>query len=268
MVAGALVLAACRTPGEGLQQDSVVTDSGASSNTSAGTPNATASATTGGTSGGTDAVASSDGASVGTSAGDPTGGATATTDSVGGTSSGSGGGATSAATTEANTTSQTSGTTGGTNASNLIDNGDFETDSATCEIDENDWFTEGAFNWSGVDDTICSYCIVLDPDQSGQLNWSGNAGTPPTLEGGQSYRFSFDVYSNEGATPTLTAKVGQPVDPYAAFLEEVVSVPSSSATQSYTFTMDNTDQAGIAFFVSVGSEWGKICFDNIAIEPL
>lgn len=269
MVSGAFVVAACRTPGAGFEEAGDGTNGTSTVNPSA-TPTNT-SATIGSATDGAEATATSDGTAMGTSAGDSTGGAAATNDvSVTNTvsSSDGSGGATTGETNETNSTSDTSGTSGGTPGSNLIDNGDFQTDSATCEADDSDWFTEGTLNWSGADDVVCGYCIVLESDQSGQLNWSGNAGTPPTLEGGQSYSFSFDVFSNEGAAPSLTAKVGQPVEPYDAYLEQEVSVPASSETQSFTFSMTNTDQVGVAFFVSVGSEWGKICFDNISIEPL
>jgi hypothetical protein len=159
----------------------------------------------------------------------------------------------------------TEGTSGGMNTSNLVDNPDFQTDSASCEVDASDWATEGTLNFAGVDDVVCAFCIVLDPNQSGQLNWSGNSGVPPTLDADTTYSFSFDVWSDEGTAPSLTAKVGQPVDPYAAFLEESVTVPGSSATQSFTFSMGASDQAGIAFIVSAGEEWGKLCIDNVSI---
>jgi hypothetical protein len=48
-------------------------------------------------------------------------------------------------------------------------------------------------------------------------------------------------------------------------VEEEVDVSSSSNTASFTFTLDSEEQAGIAFFVSVGSDWGKICVDDVSI---
>jgi hypothetical protein len=268
---GAFASTACQTPGEDFQESPTTSSGGATSNLAVSSTSSTvSSATTGSDSGGADATSDTtstvDGAAeTSTTEGSATSDSTdgSATESSASTESSSSGGA--ASTDSAATTG---GGGGGGNGSNLIVNGDFSTAENPCTTDDSDWFTEGTLNWSGADEATCGYCVVLDPGQSGQLNWSGNSGAPPTLDGGTSYRFAFDVWSPEGeAIPTVSAKVGQPVDPYTGFLEEDISVSNSQATQSFNFTMTSSDQAGIAFFLSVGDAWGKVCFDNIVIEP-
>jgi hypothetical protein len=251
-----LVSTACQTPGEDFQETPAGGTGGSASNLTA---TATTNPVTGSDAGGTNAAATSDATStVNGASATSTEGASASTDSGSSTDGASSGGA--------GSTDSTTTTDGGGSGSNLIQNGDFSSSEAPCAIDESDWLAEGTLNWSGADEETCSYCVVLDPDQSGQLNWSGNAGTPPTLDPGN-YRFAFDVWSPEGEMiPSVSAKVGQPVDPYMGFVEEEVNVTSSQATQSFNFTMANADQAGIAFFFSVGGAWGKVCFDNVVIE--
>jgi hypothetical protein len=268
---GVLANTACQTPGEDYQESAAAGTGGAASNLAgASTSNAASSATTGSDGGGTNGAtdtSSVDGApqtnsTEGSASGDTTDGSASTDDGTSTGGSGSGG----AANTDSGET--TDGGGGGGNGSNLIVNGDFSSSEDPCVVDDSDWFTEGTLNWSGADEATCSYCVVLDPGQSGQLNWSGNSGTPPTLDAGTTYRFALDVWSPEGeALPTVSAKVGQPVDPYTGFLEEGIQVSNSQTTQSFTFTMDNSDQVGIALFLSAEGAWGKVCFDNIVIEP-
>lgn len=266
---GTLASVACRTPGEGWQESTAL-DSGGASNAAAASTNAgnTMSAAT--SVGGAQATGSSDAtSSVDGSSSTADSSATTTTDD---STSDDGSTATTSSTTSSGgaSSTETSSTDGssGDNGSNLIDNGDFSTSDDACMVDESDWSTEGNINnFTGVDEVTCGYCIVMEADDSGQLNWSGNSGVPPTLDAATTYRFAFDVWSPEGeTTPTLSAKVGQPVEPYDGFLEEDVSVTNSQTTASFTFTMDTSDAVGIAFFVGSPGAWSKICFDNIVIE--
>jgi hypothetical protein len=202
-----------------------------------------------------------------------TSGGDTTTDTVGGsggsggsTSSTSDGGATSDTTettgdatseTGSDSTSDTTGTTGnggtgGVDPDSLINNGDFADG-------EEGWEIEGD---ASVDASSGEYCMTLNNAGTVYLDWPTEF-DPARVASGVTYLFSYIVYYS-GEAPTVSVKIGQPVEPYNAFAEGEIDVSTSPEEFMHTFTMDADDQAGLRFTVD-GPSGTEVCFDNVAL---
>lgn len=214
------------------------TDTSTSSGDSGGT-GGTGGATTsnGGTTSDTDTDSDSDSDSTSDTTSDTTGG-----------TGGSGG-----SDTSSDTTSTTSnGGTGGVPENSLIENGDFADG-------ETGWELEGD---ASVDVSSGAYCMTLNNDGTLHLDWPTGF-DPASLEGGLSYVFSYVVYYT-GEEPTVSVKLGQPVDPYNAFAEGPVEASTSPQKFTQMFDIDANDQAGIRFSIDAGAGT-EVCVDNVAL---
>lgn len=253
---------ACQTPGEDWVDPAgaLGTSAGTTANgnlTADGTPSTTGTATV--TSGGdttTDSATSGGGSSS-------TGDGGASSDSTSDTSSDSTSDATSDSTTNASggstsdSTSDTSSTTGmggtgGVPEGSLIDNGDFSEG-------ERGWEIEGDAN---VDVSGGEYCMTLNNAGTVYLDWPTEF-EPASLQSGTSYVFSYVVYYS-GDEPSVSVKLGQPVEPYNAFAEGPIDASTSPMKFMQTFDMDSDDQAGIRFTID-GPSGSKVCVDNVAL---
>lgn len=158
------------------------------------------------------------------------------------------GGSTSDSTTA---TSSTTGT-GGVPEGSLIDNGDFSGG-------ETGWEIEGD---ASVDVSSGEYCVTLNNAGTVYVDWPTEF-EPASLVAGESYVFSYVVYYT-GEAPTVSVKLGQPVEPYNAFAEGEIDASTSPATFMQTFDIDGDDTAGIRFTID-GPSGTEVCLDNVAL---
>ncbi len=244
---------ACQEPGA----DWAPVDSGGTDSSTGVTSN---SSLTSATTGDGNTSATSDGGSTETTGGSSTGAAGGTNSD---TSAGSGGATTGNGTSDTTATSNTTGDgtsstgnggTGGVSADSLITNGDFASG-------ESDW----SFTGSGsVDASGGEYCVSLSADGEVSVGWPDGV-DPAQLKAG-SYQFSFDVYSSGSGTPSVNVKVGQAFDPYAAFVEEDVSIGTSPTHFTQSFSVSGDEQAGVLLRIN-GSSGVRVCLDNVMLVP-
>ena len=201
-----------------------------------GTPGTGGSVATGGTSG--------TGGIVGTGGTQATGGSAATggTPGTGGNGPGTGG------------TSATGGSpgTGGNPANNLVVNGDFS------QADTNWHFENGAASVNNG-----QYCTT-SINASALFGWQ-NMSTPLTLMNGQSYTLSYRASGSNNAV--LHIKVAHAVgsftpDDYETNPDDKLTTSLQTFTHTFTPTMGNDDNTGIAFFVMAGQ---NICIANVVL---
>ena len=244
---------ACRVPGEDWVAATEGPTTSAAGNTVASTVTsggpATANNTTNATSGGDDSTDTSGSSGGSTSATSDGGGATsdANTDTTGDATTETSGDASGGA-----TSTTTASGTGGVDPDSLIDNGDFSAGEEGWEIDGD----------ASVDVSSGEYCMTLNNSGTVYLDWPTEF-DPARVANGVSYVFSYVVYYS-GEAPTVSVKIGQPVEPYNAFAEGDIDVSTSPQTFMHTFTVDSDDQAGLRFTVD-GPSGTEVCFDNVAL---
>ncbi len=204
--------------------------------------------TTAGTGGtpGTGGTQGTGGTGVGTGGTPATGGSTGT----GGNGTGTGGNGTGTGGTSA--TGGSTGT-GGNPANNLVANGDFS------QADTNWHFESGTASVNNG-----QYCETNLSGSSPLFGWQ-NMSTPLMLSNGQSYTLSYGAMGQNSAA--LHIKVAHAVSPYTPDDYETSSddkLTGSLQTFTHTFTptMGNDDNTGIAFFVTAGQ---SICIATVSL---
>ncbi len=198
-----------------------------------GTPGTGGSVATGGTpgTGGT-------GGSSATGGGPGTGGSPGT----GGNGAGTGG---------ASATGGSSGT-GGNPANNLIANGDFS------QADTNWHFENGTASVNNG-----QYC-TSSINASALFGWQ-NMTSPLLLTNGQSYTLSYRASGSNSAV--LHIKVAHAVSPYTpddyeTNPDDQLTGSLQTFTHTFTLTMGNDDNTGVAFFVMAGQ---NICIASVSL---
>jgi hypothetical protein len=155
-------------------------------------------------------------------------------------------------TTTETSTATTGGGTGGVDPESLITNGDFSQGEANWE-----------FSGDGeVDASTGEYCITFNNAGTAYADWPVDD-DPATIEASTSYVLSYQAYYS-GSNATVSTKIGQPYDPYAAFAEGDISIGTSLETFMHTFSASSDDQAGIRFTVN-GEAGVRVCFDNVQL---
>ena len=243
-VAGSPVTSATTLGGTPTTMGSTVTSDGDTT---------TDTATSGGDSGGSGGSTSNGGATSDTDTDTDT-----DSDSTSDTSSdttGDSSGGTGGSDTSSDTTSTTgNGGTGGVPENSLIENGDFADG-------ESGWELEGD---ASVDVSSGAYCMTLNNAGTLHLDWPAGF-DPASLEAGLSYVFSYVVYYT-GEEPSVSVKLGQPVEPYNAFAEGPVEASTSPQKFTQMFDIEANDQAGIRFSIDAGAGT-EVCVDNVALVP-
>lgn len=251
--------AACQTPGEDWVDPAgaLGTDTGTTTNgnlTVGGTPATTGTATV--TSGGdtTTNTVTGAGGSGSTGDGNTTIASTSasTSDTTSDSTTSASGGSTSDSTSDTSSSTTGTGGTGGVPEDSLIDNGDFSEG-------ERGWEIEGDAN---VDASGGEYCMTLNNAGTVHLDWPTEF-EPASLQSGTSYVFSYVVYYS-GDEPSVSVKLGQPVEPYNAFAEGPIDASTSPMKFMQTFDIDSDDRAGIRFTID-GPSGSTVCIDNVAL---
>lgn len=245
---------ACQVPGEDWVAATEVTSTSmgnsATSTLTVGGPATMTSATAvASDSDATTETSTSAGGASSTSDGGSTSGSTS--DSVAAITTDAGGGSTTASASDTSSTTGTGGT-GGVPEGSLIENGDFSAGETGWELEG-----DGSVNVSDGE-----YCMTLDSAGTLHLDWPTEF-EPASLEAGASYVFSYVVYYS-GEEPTVSVKLGQPVDPYNAFAEGEIDASTSPTTFMQAFDVDADDRAGIRFTIE-GPSGSEVCIDNVAL---
>ena len=149
--------------------------------------------------------------------------------------------------------------TGGASGPNLITNGDFSNG-------ETGWALPAMMGSISHAVSGGAFCVTLSSATDSATVGYPAAGTPPfTINGGASYRFSYQASVN-GGSATLEAKIGQVNPPYDATGSDWMNEPlgASLQTQSHTFTRPATDSMmGVAFNIAGGPS--TVCIDNVSL---
>jgi len=253
---------ACQVPGEDWVAPTESTSTAAGSPVTSSTTGGGSSTTMGTvtmTSGDettTDTSTSSGGATSTDGDGGSTSDTESTSDATSDTTSDTTGDSTGGTTSDTSDTTSTTGNggTGGVPENSLIENGDFSQGEAGWELEGD----------AAVDVSSGAYCMTLNNDGTLHLDWPTEF-DPASLEGGNSYVFSYVVYYT-GDEPTLSVKLGQPVDPYNAFAEGPIEASTDPQKFTQMFDIDANDSAGIRFTIDAqaGTE---VCVDNVALVP-
>jgi hypothetical protein len=157
------------------------------------------------------------------------------------------------------TTGGAGGSGGSTSNGSLIPNGDFENGDTGWSYDDTNGFGIGRVLFG-------RYCV--DKEQGTIIvGWPANPADAFGVSEGTSYVFSFDASFTGNYVPTVTAKVGQAVGPYAALFETTISIGLDVQHYSYPFTASFSDAAvGVAF--SIASAYTtQVCIDNVTLVP-
>ncbi len=151
-------------------------------------------------------------------------------------------------------TSATGGSpgTGGNPANNLVANGDFS------QGDTNWHFENGAASVNNG-----QYC-TSSINASALFGWQ-NMSTPLVLMNGQSYTLSYRAMGSNNAV--LHIKVAHAVgsftpDDYETNPDDKLTASLQTFTHTFTPTMGNDDNTGIAFFVMAGQ---NICLASVSL---
>ncbi len=248
---------ACQVPGEDWV-DPAQTGSTSGGSTVSNTPTAVGPTTVTSAATATSGGGTSDGVTSGGGSGSTGGGGASsesttdtTSDDTSDSTTDAAGGSASDSTTDTSSTTGMGGT-GGVPEGSLIDNGDFSAGETGWEIEG-----DGSVDVSGGE-----YCITLNNQGTVHLDWPTEF-APASLAAGSSYVFSYVVYYS-GEKPTVSVKLGQPVEPYNAFAEGEIDVSTSPAKFMQSFDMDGDDQAGIRFTID-GPSGSEVCIDNVAL---
>ncbi len=142
--------------------------------------------------------------------------------------------------------------TGGNPADNLIANGDFS------QGDTNWHFENGAASVNGT-----QYCTT-SINASALFGWQ-DASTPLVLSNGQSYTLSYRASGSNNAV--LHIKVAHAVSPYTpddyeTSPDDQLTANLQTFTHTFTPTMGNDDNTGVAFFVMSGQ---NICIASVSL---
>jgi GH35 family endo-1,4-beta-xylanase len=182
--------------------------------------------------------------------------------SSGGMSGGPGGGQGGMTAMGGMSTGGGAGGTAGMSSTNLVTNGTFETSTAP-------W-------WGYASDTVDPPAAQTVAVADGQLCATITAGgknvwdvivglSDVPLLPNQYYHISFSVSAD--ADRTIKFKTGLGVAPYTDYFIKSIPITTTAQTLDYTYLNLRNDPTG-QFQFQIGSAAGKVCLDNIVLEPV
>jgi hypothetical protein len=149
---------------------------------------------------------------------------------------------------------------GGQPSGNLVSNGDFSNG-------ETGWGIPAMMGSLSHAVTGGAFCVTLSTVGSATIGYPAGATPPIQINGGASYRFSYQAMISSGSA-TFEAKVGQTMPPYDATGSDWPGEPVGGSLQTFThtFTRASSDSMmGVAFNVTGGP--AMVCVDNVTLAP-